>query len=89
MLPAGGLADRIRWRLEQAAIEDTHRHLTASFGIVQLRDDDNLQSLLERADQALYHAKALGKNRTMSNFGDAARAALDEIPEDKKTGRQG
>lgn len=83
---AGGLADRIRWRLGQSAIEGTRRHLTASFGIVQLRDDDTVESLFERADQALYQAKAFGKNRSRSNFGDAVRAALDELPKGEETG---
>lgn len=83
---AGGLADRIRWQLGQSAIEGTHRHLTASFGIVQLRDDDTVESLFERADQALYQAKAFGKNRSTSNFGDAVRAALDDLPKGEEAG---
>lgn len=35
---------------------------TASFGVAELQGDDRLDSLLHRADDALYHAKWAGKN---------------------------
>ena len=36
--------------------------LTMSYGVVRWQDDENLHDLLTRADQALYRAKAAGKN---------------------------
>lgn len=38
-------------------------HLTASFGISYLRDNDTIDTLFERADKALYRAKKNGKNQ--------------------------
>ena len=85
VMPATGssaartLAERIRHRLEQAQVGNAGCRLTASFGIVQFRDGESIESLLHRADHALYEAKASGKNRAISNFGDTVRAALDEF----------
>ena len=42
------------------------RKLTASFGIAEANLEDTRQTLLERADKALYRAKATGKNRVES-----------------------
>lgn len=39
--------------------------LTASFGIAVLKKDDTIDSLLKRADEALYEAKAQGRNKTI------------------------
>ena len=36
---------------------------TASMGISQIREDDTLEDLIQRADEALLRAKILGKNR--------------------------
>ena len=38
---------------------------TISLGIAGLRDDDTPQQLIERADQALYHAKEHGRNQAI------------------------
>ena len=37
-------------------------HMTASFGVACKEEDDDMHSLLQRADQALYQAKDKGKN---------------------------
>ena len=37
--------------------------ITCSFGVAQARPGDSLESLLDRADQALYAAKRLGRDR--------------------------
>lgn len=40
-------------------------HLTASFGVASLTEDDDADSLFLRADKALYEAKLNGKNQVM------------------------
>lgn len=40
--------------------------ITISFGVSQLVEKDNKESLFERADQALYYAKKQGRNRCCS-----------------------
>jgi diguanylate cyclase (GGDEF)-like protein len=38
-------------------------HITASFGITHVKASDDLKSMMERADSALYRAKQTGRNR--------------------------
>jgi PleD family two-component response regulator len=45
------------------AIEDGVIHVSASIGIAEIRSTDGPRSWMERADQRLYKAKGLGKNR--------------------------
>lgn len=57
-------AERVRERLSQ----DVNHHLrctvTASFGVVQMSaNDTDFESLLQRADIAMYHAKSHGRNQ--------------------------
>jgi hypothetical protein len=40
--------------------------VTSSFGVAQVEDGDSVESLLIRADRALYDAKKTGRNRTVS-----------------------
>jgi diguanylate cyclase (GGDEF)-like protein len=61
------LAERIREKIEQL---DGHSkaggiHVTISIGVAVLNDDDTVETLLQRADIALYQAKAEGRNRTV------------------------
>ena len=42
---------------------DTVNRVTASFGIAAFEPQDDVNSLLKRADDALYRAKDKGRNR--------------------------
>lgn len=56
------LAATIRQALEQAPSVGEYP-LTMSYGVVQLQEGEDHGQILMRADQALYRAKAAGKNR--------------------------
>ena len=61
------LAERIREKIEE--LDDhgkaTGIHVTISIGVAVLKDDDSIETLLQRADAALYRAKDGGRNRTV------------------------
>jgi len=63
---ATGLAERIRQKVEALSFKP-HRTLqiTASLGVSAVKKDDNLTTLFERTDQALYKAKETGRNRVV------------------------
>ena len=56
------LAERLRRRIEQHAFPEGLR-ITASIGCAHHRRGESLDRLVGRADDALYRAKAAGKNR--------------------------
>ncbi len=59
-------AERLRARIEAMEVRDERGAripVTASIGVATLRPDDTLGSLVGRADQAMYEAKAAGRNR--------------------------
>jgi len=65
------VAERIRARMEQTPIPSTKGdfRVTVSIGVTQAQDSDDLESLLHRADEALYAAKQGGRNRVVSSRG--------------------
>ncbi len=59
------IIERIRCALESYDFSriDPEMSVTSSFGIAELQHSDDFESLLKRADQALYQAKKNGRNR--------------------------
>ena len=56
--------EAIRKRVEKHQF-GTIKHLTASFGLAWREEGDDIDTLLQRADKALYKAKENGKNRVI------------------------
>ncbi|MFA5234849.1 MAG: diguanylate cyclase [Sulfurimonas sp.] len=55
------ISQKLREHVETMEIEPVHK-VTASFGVTQIRVDDDLKSAVDRADSALYMAKKAGRN---------------------------
>jgi len=61
------IAERIRERFRaRAALAFPELQPTVSIGVVQLRPGDDANSLVQRADEALYAAKSGGRNRVVA-----------------------
>ncbi len=58
-------------------------HITVSIGFTEVRSGDNSSMAFERADKAVYWAKAHGRNRVAEH---AALVARGELLEGQKTG---
>lgn len=70
--PAGAVQVAERLREAVATITGLPRPVTVSIGVAACRQDETAASLVGRADNALYQAKAGGRNRvTMSDEGGA------------------
>ena len=76
---ARDLAERIRIRvLGDPFVEDSKKlYITVSLGAAQARAGDDAETLIRRADMALYEAKTAGRNRV--------RTELDITPTSKAT----
>ena len=57
-------AEFLRAKIEQVRIDvsDKSLNITASFGVAQLKEEESLESLLSRADNAMYFVKEQGRN---------------------------
>lgn len=55
------IAEQIRTRIDNYHFE-TIIHMTCSFGLTSIKANESLENVIERADKALYRAKADGKN---------------------------
>jgi diguanylate cyclase (GGDEF)-like protein len=76
---ARDLAERIRIRVQaDPFIEDSRKlSVTVSLGVAEARAGDDAETLIRRADMALYEAKAAGRNRV--------RTERDITPSSKAT----
>ena len=54
--------EHLRYKIEELR-HKTAGGITSSFGVTELLEDDTLESALKRCDDALYRAKANGRNR--------------------------
>lgn len=62
---AADVAERLRARLAQLAVEGLPERVTASAGVAELATGETTEAFLARADAALYEAKRLGRNRVV------------------------
>jgi diguanylate cyclase (GGDEF)-like protein len=58
-------SERVRIGIQSELGGDLPFSLTISIGLSQYQDNDTLESLTDRADRALYHAKQTGRNRVI------------------------
>jgi diguanylate cyclase (GGDEF)-like protein len=63
---AGRLAENIRAAIAEVPFGPMGR-ITVSIGAAEARDNEDLQSWLSRADQALYRAKRAGRNEVVAD----------------------
>jgi diguanylate cyclase (GGDEF)-like protein len=71
---AAAFADRLRMRIAN------DMPLTVSGGVAEALDGDTGESMIARADSALYSAKSAGRNCVYSHSGDGAEAVTAEVP---------
>lgn len=64
---AVNVAEKIRHSIEEFKSNDIPRQITASFGVTKLQEEDDENSVIKKADEALYTAKRNGKNEVVSN----------------------
>jgi diguanylate cyclase (GGDEF)-like protein len=80
--PLGGaavVAERIRHALESASVEAPSGEklsVTASLGASSLQPGDSVDTVLDRADRAMYQAKQQGRNRVVSASEVESEAAV-------------
>jgi len=63
---ASQIAEKLRLAVEERVIEykNAQLNVTISLGVTQWQLDESIDTLIERADRALYQAKMEGRNRT-------------------------
>lgn len=62
------LVERMRAAVAALRTPGLPQHITISAGLAQWREGENAESLLRRADRALYRAKASGRNSAFSDL---------------------
>ena len=72
---AVNLAERLRAALLAAAFPPANG-ITLSAGVTEYREGESITALMDRADKALYQAKASGRNRVVGDPDSSDRASL-------------
>ena len=84
---AVAVLDRINRRLAKTMPipgKDAALSISVSFGFADLSDDtDNAEQLLQSADEAMYHAKALGRNQVIIRKGKNGPFTTISYPSEK------
>jgi diguanylate cyclase (GGDEF)-like protein len=80
---ADQLYHRLRGAVSSQPVEQAGR-LSLSAGIAELREDDDRTAFFERADEALYRAKELGKGQVF----EAGKPELSPAPDAESASRQ-
>jgi diguanylate cyclase (GGDEF)-like protein len=65
---AVALVERMRQAVASLSIPGLPRPITVSAGLAEWRPDESADALLRRADQALYRAKASGRDSAYSDL---------------------
>lgn len=65
---AVSVAEKIRFNIENFEHKKIPETITASFGVTVLLHDDNENTFIKRADEALYKAKQTGRNKVITNL---------------------
>lgn len=67
---AENIAERVRCLVEEESFEveegyEAQIHLTCSLGVATLRPEEDVDNIIQRADDAMYRAKKQGRNRVV------------------------
>ena len=65
---AAGILESMRAKIEASAAKAGLPQFTASFGLVEVGKDEDLPTVLARADRALFEAKGRGRNRVVQHL---------------------
>lgn len=80
------IVDRFRQSVEQVPLQagNTPWRMTLSGGVSEILNDESPDSCVQRADEALYAAKAQGRNRICVHDGGSTNIApqADSVPQD-------
>lgn len=63
---AAEIAEKIRATFEITPVTSRSIHITSSFGVAEYLQNEDLDSLIKRADLLLYQAKKSGRNKVLS-----------------------
>ncbi len=85
---AASLAEKLR-SIMAATHLGPREPITASFGVAEMSPDDTVETLLQRADEALYRAKQAGRNRVSRAAAvQGSSAQAPAIPEGEEPVRE-
>jgi len=73
-------AERLRGAIWRHLVDGVDLKLTASFGVAEIERGDSADSIIRRADAAMYQSKRLGRNRVSHLSSDTAD---DQSPDDE------